>query len=237
MKQLLGVPNNRAVCIRFSETPFSTLTSLTDIFQEPNQIVNLSVVPLPSSLSLTTSNDLSPQGYCCIEPEQSDSLSKRDPYCKYREMFHQGRQSSESKETCVRQKCNFTEMAKLLSQLEEVSLTLERTQNHIALRCGHQASKASPSTDTHVDVPRPACDSGKGSSVSDSEHSDFPDAACSDEATFKSCLSVKDRNVEQLLQFAESLALNATSTKVEFKGVCVCVCVCVSETSCVRVAM
>ena len=143
-------------------------------------------------------------------------------------MFHQGRQSAESKNTRVRQKCNFAEMAKLLSQLEEVSLTLERTQNHIALRSGYQASKASQSKSTHVNVSQPTCDSAKGSSVSDSEHSDDPDVACNDDTTSNPCPTDEDRNVERLLQLAESLALNATKPNVEFKGVCVwCVRVCV----------
>lgn len=154
MKELLAVPSSVSVCIRFSDPPHSPISSLHTILQVPAHMVDLTVSPLPSmSVHCTTSNPAT------ISNDDVPSFlqvkDERDPYCRYRDTYHKSRRtvvagghSSASKGTggFVRQKCDFAEMNKLLSQLAEVSLSLERTREEcdmIARRCSKRSRRKS----------------------------------------------------------------------------------------------
>lgn len=218
VKQLLGIPEDKTVCLRFAETPFNAVASLTDIFQEANYIINLFVSPVIFASCKSTSANVLPQYYC-----NTPSQSQRDAYSKYRKRFHKKRQlsvSEVSRETWVRQRCNFPAMGKLLSQLEEVSLSLERTQNHIALKCGQLNKTQGSNSDSKnvVDVPQFNCESKTVFSSSRSECLNSVSGSSNKELS-----TPKDIEVEQMLQVAESLILKFSSTQEQFKGLCMCV--------------
>ena len=109
-------------------------------------MVNLIVSPLPASLCSSASPTASSETAPFVHAKD-----ERDPYCRYRDMYQKrhrvaGRHSSASKDSSgfVRQKCDFAEMNRLLSQLAEVSLTLQRTQEEcdmIAKRCPPKSSE------------------------------------------------------------------------------------------------
>ena len=107
--------------------------------------------------------------------QETKGLDKRDPYCRYRERYR-------SRDT-VRTKCSFAEMNKLLSQLSEVSLRLQRTQeecDEIARRCRR---KNAAKNGTHV---RALEKQSAGNSKTGADYT-------------------SDNNVEKLLHIAESL--------------------------------
>ena len=150
MKQLLAVPSSVSICIRFSDPPHSVISSLHTVLQEPAHVVNLTVSPLPSistsgscsSANLTTNSDVT-----SILP----AVDERDPYCRYRDIYRNPRRTASGRcnsapndsSGFVRQKCDFVEMNRLLSQLAEVSLSLQRTKEEcdmIAKRCPPKSS-------------------------------------------------------------------------------------------------
>ena len=143
VKQLLAVPSSVSICIRFSDPPHSVISSLHTVLQVPAHVVNLTVSPLPSILTSTS----------CFSPlslatnyDMTTTKDEREPYCRYRDIYRNprttvsGRHSSASNDSSgyVRQKCDLAEMNRLLAQLAEVSLSLQRTKEEcdmIAKRC------------------------------------------------------------------------------------------------------
>ena len=145
------MPSSVSIYIRFADPPHSAISSLHTVLQVPSHIVNLTVSPLPSvhtsppSRSSTTSST-DTTTFLLAKDE-------RDPYCRYRDMYQkpprrclsdrrsmagQYGDASQCSSGFVRQKCDFAEMNKLLSQLAEVSLSLQRTKEEcdmIAKRC------------------------------------------------------------------------------------------------------
>ena len=127
-RNLLGIVQSSAISIRFADPPFTAVTSITAILREPSHIVDLIVSSLETPVNTVP-----------VEPAANlwglQGKAKVDPYCRYRE-FYQDRAKADS--GCVRNKCNFEEMNKLISQLSEVSISLQRTQHEcdeIAKRC------------------------------------------------------------------------------------------------------
>ena len=178
MKELLAVPTSVSVCIRFSDPPHSPISSLHAILQVPAHVVDLTMSPLPStSVHCTSSNPTT------ISNDDMPSFlqlkDERDPYCRYRDTYHKsqrtvvaGSRSSASKGTggFVRQKCDFAEMNKLLSQLAEVSLSLERTREEcdmIARRCSKKSRRKESRHLDEVDGSRDYVKGGKGTEASD----------------------------------------------------------------------
>ena len=151
------MPSSVSVCIRFADPPHSAISSLHTVLQVPAHIVNLTVSPLPASLhtagpsqSLAYTTQVSTDTTTFLQAKD-----ERDPYCRYRDMYQNPRRSnhrsmagqrtsgaSQRSSGFVRQKCDFAEMNKLLSQLTEVSLSLQRTKEEcdmIAKRCPPKA--------------------------------------------------------------------------------------------------
>lgn len=161
-KGLLGISEDTAISIRFADPPYTTVSDVASILTEPRHVVSLIVSPL---------------GVACSDKleRKTESLDKRDPYCRYRERYRS--------QGTVRTKCSFAEMNKLLSQLSEVSLRLQRTQeecDEIARRCRR---KNAAKNGTHV-----------GASEKQRAGNSTPGADYT-----------ADSNVEKLLHIAESL--------------------------------
>ena len=196
MKQLLAVPSSVSICIRYSDPPHSVVSSLHTVLQVPTHVVNLTVSPLPSistsascsSASLTTNSDMT-----TILP----AVDERDPYCRYRDIYRKvsRRRSSAPKDSSgfVRQKCDFAEMNRLLSQLAEVSLSLQRTKEEcdmIAKRCPPKSSDQLQRKEREDEM------DGFGGHVGD------VDSCCPDE---KVSVELSDQEVEKLIHLAQSI--------------------------------
>ena len=163
VKQLLAVPSSVSICIRFSDPPHSVISSLHTVLQVPAHVVNLTVSPLPSILTSASCSSSS----LATNYTMTTMKDERDPYCSlYRDIYQNprttasGRHSSASKDSggFVRQKCDLAEMNRLLSQLAEVSLSLQRIKEEcdmIAKRCPPKSSdqllKQNNSTEENVD--------------------------------------------------------------------------------------
>lgn len=108
------------------------------MLQEPSHIVNLIVSVLATPTDDTADNE--------IVSKLVDEQDTCDPYCKYRRLFPARRGCSTAREGgLVRTKYNFAEMNRLLSQLTDVSLSLQRTQQQceeIAERCRKKEEQA-----------------------------------------------------------------------------------------------
>ena len=108
------------------------------MLQEPSHIVNLIVSVLATPTDDTADNE--------IVSKLVDEQDTCDPYCKYRRLFPARRGCSTARESgLVRTKYNFAEMNRLLSQLTDVSLSLQRTQqqcDEIAERCRKKEEQA-----------------------------------------------------------------------------------------------
>lgn len=189
VKNLLGVAEGTSICIRFADSPFATVSDVAAVLQEPNHIVNLIVSVLPRPTNDTAEHEVP------LNPAKEQDTC--DPYCKYRRLYP-ARRSVNNDSTreggLVRTKCNFAEMNKLLSQLADVSLSLQRTQHEcdeIAKRCRRKDQMRSSST-------------GALSSKRVDPHQEQHDGAVSlqELATVD---VVTDANVEKLLGLAESL--------------------------------
>ena len=154
-----------------------TVNDIATILTEPRHVVSLLVSPL----GLSGSDKEEVRGLL---------VDKRDPYCRYRERYR-------SRDT-VRTKCNFAEMNKLLSQLSEVSLMLQRTQeecDEIARRCRR---KNGAKNSTHVGAFE------KNLAGSSNNGTDY----------------TADANVEKLLHIAESLTNRIIKTDLTgMKGI------------------
>ena len=149
VKQLLAVPSSVSICIRFSDPPHSVISSLHTVLQVPAHVVNLTVSPLPSMSTSSSSASLMAGNSDITNYLQPED--ERDPYCRYRDTYQNpgrmaaGRHGNVSKGSSgfVRQKCDFAEMNRLLSQLAEVSLSLQQTKEEcdmIAKRCPPKSS-------------------------------------------------------------------------------------------------
>ncbi len=68
-------------------------------------------------------------------------MGGRDPYCVYREQYCNSGNPRAQRLPSIREKCDFAEMNKLISQLSEVSVCLQRTKQECELiekRCKRQ---------------------------------------------------------------------------------------------------
>ena len=156
------------------------------MLQEPSHIVNLivSVVASPTDDPATKE----------ISSKLVDEQDTCDPYCKYRRLFPARRSCSSAREGgLVRSKYNFAEMNRLLSQLTDVSLSLQRTQqqcDEIAERCRkkEETNSVSQQKKDH------STENKKGRAVRNGEVAGPVVVGVAD-----------DSNVEKLLCLAESL--------------------------------
>ncbi len=208
MKALLGVPQSGSVCIRFSEPPCSPVTSVTEILAEPSHIVQLLVTPLPHSTHLTlpptprahsTQVTLPPPSRAHFTHPPRSSLSRgprdhtpTDPYCQYKERFKPNASST------IKHKCDYSDMERLLSQLDQVSESLQRTQ------------RACDALMTRSNSASQFTDSGNGSTLHDSEEG-----------------TTEDARIEQLLRAAES-AIHQQPPPPPNKGELTCLPLCLS---------
>ena len=191
VRNLLGIAESTSICIRFADSPYATVSDVTAVLHEPNHIVNLIVSVLPRPTDSTAEREVSLK----LAKDQDTC----DPYCKYRRLYPT-RRSVNSDSTreggLVRTKCNFAEMNRLLSQLADVSLSLQRTQHEcdqIAKRCRRKDSVMRSSSTSALSKKRiiaPSQEQHDGSgSLQELETADV----------------VADTNVEKLLSLAESL--------------------------------
>ena len=188
LKRLLAVQEDTAICIRFSSPPCTVISSMSQILQERSERIDIIVTPLPCAAPATQSRSCRTS---CTKQ------TGRDPYCQYKELFHSNSQPSATGQAPapIKRKYDFAAMSRLLSELDELSLTLERTQEEcdkIAKRCGPAKPSLAPSPQDKT--PLTASDSGKGSSGSCEDHTDGLG------------VSGEDKKVERLLEVAESIA-------------------------------
>ena len=231
MKHLLAVPSTISVCICFADTPHTPVSSLSTLLEQPSHLLDLTVSPLPS----TSSNFTPAQAF---EKQEFSFRDTRDPYCRYREMYrHSG--SRHEPNGLVRQRCNFAEMNRLFSQLTEVSLSLQRTQDEcerIAQKCGPRKTKSSiirgdstpPNTKSQSHCDR---DSGKVTSPpfsSDTKTtSEETDSGSYHDAKLPLLQdSTDDQGVERLIGTAKSLVQHLDNQKGygDKRGMCMCLC-------------
>lgn len=200
MKALVGVPQTSSICIRFAQPPCSVLTSVAEILAEPSHIVQLLATPVPHSTPLT----LPPTSAVTRRPADHCKAVKRDPYCQYKERFQRPGNAT----SLIKRKCEYSDMQRLLTQLDEVSDSLQRTQRacdalmskpraaqHTSSDCS--ASKSKPRTVSASDSTSLFTDSGNGSSLNSAETTDGTN---------------DDDKVEELLQVAESAILEQQQT-------------------------
>lgn len=203
VKELLAVPSSVSICIRFSDPPHSSISSLHTVLQIPTHTVNLTVSPL-SSMSAPCSIARSSTNSDVTTFLQTKDC--RDPYCQYRDMYRNpqktaaGRRSSASRDSdgFVRQKYDFAEMNRLLSQLTEVSLSLERTREEcdmIARKCSFKTKRRWRGKE---------CSYAKDKNEVD--HGAMVDLYPTGE-TVALEKEVSDRKVEELIHLAESVTL------------------------------
>ena len=189
VKQLLGVPQQTFISIRFSYPPCSPIASVSEILQEPSHIVQLIATPLPHTNPLITLPILQSRSY--RQKTDSSRTKKTDPYCQYKEMF------GSSVPALIERKCDFPDMERLLSQLEDVSQSLERTQRACDKLMARKESPAKPAV-----MPTPcnkillcASDSGNGHSLAEDQTDGMEDIE----------LHSEDEKVEKLLKVAETI--------------------------------
>ena len=156
------------------------------MLQEPSHIVNLVVSVLATPTDDTADNE--------IVSKLVDEQDTCDPYCKYRRLFPARRGCSTAREGgLVRTKYNFAEMNRLLSQLTDVSLSLQRTQqqcDEIAERCRKKEEQAFASQQKKCN----STENKKGGAVGNGVVTGPVAVGVAD-----------DSNVEKLLCLAESL--------------------------------
>jgi len=176
VKQLLAVPVEKSLCVRFADPPCTPVTSLAHILQEPRQIVNLIVSPVPLSCTTTAAID---------STVPVDQIDGSNPYSQYNKMFNpKGKAKGLN---LIKPKCDFADMERLLNQLEEVNDCLERTRQ----ACDKMAAKCSRSTQSSKA-------SNDASPVHNEEH-------CTGEALRASNDTDDDQKVEKLLKIAETM--------------------------------
>ena len=202
-KELLAVPSSVSVCIRFSDPPHSPISSLHTVLHVPAHVVNLTVSPLPTpSVPCSSASPATIGGDVTTFLQVRD---ERDPYCRYRDIYHNpqrtvvaGRHSNAPRGSggFVRQKCDFAEMNKLLSQLAEVSLSLERTREEcdmIARRCSKRTNERSRRKEINYHAGNEDEVDGLRARVKGGESAALEEAS--------------DRKVEELINLAESIVM------------------------------
>ena len=145
VKDLLGIPKDTSICIRFSESPYNAVGSLSIIFTEPRYLIDLVVHPIKNlsnstecKISFTNSTDQIDFGAFPIS---------RDPYYAFNERCCKSCNSSpleRRRAKTQRDACKKDDMNLLYSQLAELSVCLQRTQlecDAIAERCGAEEKK------------------------------------------------------------------------------------------------
>lgn len=126
-----------SVCL--SDPPYTAINDLVDVFRQPSHIVSLTLSPLPD-LAATTDQRKKTSKNCNRQPLSGlDKLSPSPP---------------STPQAKRRPRMSGREMDRLLSQLDEVSQSLQRTQTHceaIARRCKGRGSEPSETTDGSSD--------------------------------------------------------------------------------------
>lgn len=159
-KELLGITRDTPICARFADPPHETVGSLSTLLRQPNHLLSLLVQPLQCRKTTTTSSSSDPAHHhhhhhqtapCGVSSASAVAArvtkDGRDPYCVFRESYCHGsggmtgsaRRSGHKVAPVIREKCDFAEMNRLLSQLAEVSAYLQHTRLQCELierRCG-----------------------------------------------------------------------------------------------------
>lgn len=202
------MPSSVSVYIRFSDPPHSAISSLHTVIQVPSHVVNLTVSPLPSVHTSPATQSIAASS--TVETTTIlQAQDERDPYCRYRDMYQNPRRSdhrsmagqrsgaSQCSSGFVRQKCDFAEMNRLLSQLAEVSLSLQRTKEE----CDMIAKRCPPKPNERMQ--KQECNGGHIEEV------DGATAKNQDTAVVRELISeeerIADRKVEELIHMAQSI--------------------------------
>lgn len=220
IKQLLGIHRDTAICMRFADPPHETVGSISTLFHQSNHLIDLIVQPIHCRITACppqiTTNLSSPK------EAMTASVGGKDPYCAFREKYY----NSKSRHL-VREKCNFAEMNRLISQLADVSICLKHTQQECELiekRCSKKAAENLSSTTCETEVfcgsdaikhstsasSSYSSDSGKGS-MTDAEAVEGVVEEEKVEEEEEDCDGIsqpqqtEDKEVERLLQIAQSL--------------------------------
>ena len=181
LRDLLGIQATEAISVRFAYPPYDAISALSAILQEPNHVVQLVVSKLPNASSTN---------HIWVDSKKTAEVKNNhtaDPYCRLRKTHP----------NTVRTKCNLEEMNKLFSQLTEVSLSLQRTQqecDQIARRC-----RLTEQTDTTTTTTTPV--------------------VCPQQS--KCMVFDDDSKIERLITAAESITQHAAKNSSKNPGTCV----------------
>lgn len=140
-KQLLGIPRDTTICMRFADPPHETVGSLSALLHQPSHLVNLVVQPIHTRITSSLSQDESIDFGAAT---MVSSLERKDPYCVFREKYCKGKTKCK-RSGSVRDKYDSAEMNRLASQLADVSTCLQRTQRECLLiekRCTRKVDEA-----------------------------------------------------------------------------------------------
>lgn len=221
-KQLLGIPRHTTICMRFADPPHETIGSLSALLRQPSHLINLVVQPIHTRITSSLSQDSTAEfsGVGIISARE-----RKDPYYAFLEKFCKDKTKCK-RSGSIRDKCDFAEMNRLASQLNEVSICLQRTQQECELiekRCARkldEKSGCSDSTDVFCDGAKFRkiehsmssssynSDSGKGS-MTDAEGLEGVAEVEEEEVDSEPMQGVQDaedKEVERLLQIAQKLA-------------------------------
>ena len=115
--------------MRFADPPHETIGSLSALLRQPSHLINLIAQPVHTKITSSLSQD-SGAGFsgAGILTDQE----RKDPYCAFREKYCKGKTQC-NRSGSIRDKCDFAEMNKLASQLAEVNICLQRTQQECDL--------------------------------------------------------------------------------------------------------
>ena len=147
-KELLGISMDTPICTRFADPPHETVGSMSALLGQPSHVINLQVQPIQCKV---TSN-LSPSEHARLPSSAAArevTKDGKDPYFVFREKYCNNNTGTKSRrKASVREKCDFAEMNRLISQLAEVNVYLQHTKRECELiekRCQAKSETEPPS--------------------------------------------------------------------------------------------
>ena len=252
IKQLLGIHRDTAICTRFADPPHETVGSISTLFHQSNHLIDLIVQPIHCRITANPTQIITNLSRPREAMAASVQVGGKDPYCAFRERYHND-SKSRYQPSLVRDRCNFAEMNRLISQLADVSICLNRTQHECELiekRCSQKAAAenlSSTAAESSQVFRGSASDGAKAIKHSTSDSSSYSydsgKGSMTDAEALKGVAGVEgegkgeegcdgishqqteDREVERLLQIAQSLTQQIHQQQLR-KGIEFVLCVC-----------
>lgn len=144
MKQLLGIPNDTSICIRYTDAPHNTVGSLSALLKEPRHVIYLVVHPIRHFSNGSVTNYADQMHYNAIP------ITAKEPFYTFRGRHCNFSLNSERRNggaKPVKEKWD-----RLCSQLAEINVYLQRTQKEcdfIAEKCGNRKDTSTSSAGRH----------------------------------------------------------------------------------------